>query len=115
MARPRLASCIYRLIGLLATMGLFLFTVHRCTAAENEQGAQLAAMCAACHRLDGRDHGIPSIIGLEPKKLTETMEAFRTDKRSSQIMNVVARSLTTEEIATLAEDLAMQRRGPEQP
>ena len=115
MAWPRLASCIYRLIGLLATIGLFLFTVHRSATAENAQGAQLAAMCAACHRLDGRDHGIPSIIGLDPKKLTETMEAFRTDKRSSQIMNVVARSLTTEEIAALAEYLAVQQKGPEQP
>ena len=43
------------------------FVVHQSAAAENNQGAQLAAMCAACHRLDGRDQGIPSIIGLNPK------------------------------------------------
>ena len=91
------------------------FIVHQSAAAENNQGAQLAAMCAACHRLDGRDQGIPSIIGLNPKKLTEAMEAFRSGKRSSQIMNVVARSLSTEEIAALAEYLATQKRGSEQP
>ena len=91
------------------------FVVHQSAAAENNQGAQLAAMCAACHRLDGRDQGIPSIIGLNPKKLTEAMEAFRSGKRSSQIMNVVARSLSTEEIAALAEYLATQKRGSEQP
>ncbi|HCL62184.1 MAG TPA: cytochrome c4 Flags: Precursor [Rhizobiales bacterium] len=93
----------------------FVFAVHPSAAAENNRGAQLAAMCASCHRLDGRDHGIPSIIGLDEKKLVETMEAFRSGKRSSQIMNVVARSLSTDEIAALADYLAMQQRGPEQP
>ena len=43
------------------------------------------------------------------------MEAFRSGKRSSQIMNVVARSLSTEEIAALAEYLATRKRGSEQP
>ena len=91
------------------------FVVHQSAAAQNSQGAQLAAMCAACHRLDGRDQGIPSIIGLNPRKLSEAMEAFRSGKRSSQIMNVVARSLSTEEIAALAEYLATRKRGSEQP
>jgi cytochrome c553 len=91
------------------------FVVHQSAAAENNRGAQLAAMCAACHRLDGRDQGIPSIIGLNPKELSEAMEAFRSGKRSSQIMNVVARSLSTEEIAALAEYLATRKRGSEQP
>jgi sulfide dehydrogenase cytochrome subunit len=72
-------------------------------------------MCASCHRLDGRDHGIPSIIGLDPKKLTETMEAFSSGRRASQIMNVVARSLKPEEIAALAEYLAAQPKGSKQP
>jgi cytochrome c553 len=111
---PRLASGTRPIIALLA-ISLCPFGVQRSTAAENEQGAQLAAMCAACHRLDGRDQGIPSIIGLDPKKLSEAMEAFRSGKRSSQIMNVVARSLSTEEIAALAEYLATRKRGSEQP
>jgi cytochrome c553 len=91
------------------------FIVHRSAAAENNRGAQLAATCAACHRLDGRDEGIPTIIGLDPKELVETMETFRSGKRSSQIMSVVARSLSTEEIAALAEYLATRKRGSEQP
>ena len=49
-------------------------------------------MCAACHRLDGRDRGIGSIVGLDQQKFTGLMEAFRSGKRSSQIMNVVART-----------------------
>jgi cytochrome subunit of sulfide dehydrogenase len=112
---PRLASGARPSIALLAILSLFPFSVQRSTATENEQGAQLAAMCAACHRLDGRDQGIPSIIGLDPKKLSEAMEAFRSGKRSSQIMNVVARSISTEEMAALAEYLAARKRGSEQP
>jgi cytochrome c553 len=92
----------------------FLFVAHD-AAAENARGAELAAMCAACHRLDGRDRGIPSIVGLNQQKFTDLMEAFRSGKRSSQIMNVVARSLSTEEIAALAEYLATRKRGSEQP
>jgi cytochrome c553 len=92
----------------------FLFAAHD-AAAENARGAELAAMCAACHRLDGRDQGIPSIVGLDQKKLTDMMEAFRSGKRSSQIMNVVARSLSAEEIAAVADYLAVQPSGSGQP
>ena len=84
-------------------------------AAENNQGAQLAAMCAACHRLDGLDKGIPSIIGLDEKKLAGMMAEFKSDKRKSQIMSVVARSLSNEEIAELAHYLAARQKGAEQP
>lgn len=72
-------------------------------------------MCASCHRLDGRDQGIPSIVGLDKKTLADTMEAFKSGKRSSQIMNVVARSLSTEEIDAVAAYLAVQPSGSEQP
>jgi cytochrome c553 len=115
-AKPleRTATNGARLI-LVLLMATNSFVVHRSPAAENHRGAQLAAMCAACHRLDGRDEGIPTIIGLDPKELVETMEAFRSGKRSSQIMSVVARSLSTEEIAALAEYLATRKKGSEQP
>jgi cytochrome c553 len=84
-------------------------------AAESNRGAQLAAMCAACHRLDGLDQGIPSIIGLDEKKLAGIMAEFKSDKRKSQIMSVVARSLSDEEIADLAQYLASRQKGSERP
>jgi cytochrome subunit of sulfide dehydrogenase len=104
-----------RIIVLLIATSPFVFAVHPSAAAENNRGAQLAAVCTSCHRLDGRDRGIPSIIGLDKKKLADMMEAFRSGKRSSQIMNVVARSLSTEEIDALADYLAVQPSGSEQP
>ena len=60
------------------------FVVHQSAAAENNQGAQLAAMCASCHRLDGRDQGIPSIVGLDQQKFTDLMEAFRSGTRPAR-------------------------------
>lgn len=104
-----------RIIALLVATSPVVFVVYPGALAENNRGAQLAAMCASCHRLDGRDHGIPSIVGVDKKKLVDTMEDFKSGKRSSQIMQVVARSLSTEEIAVLADYLAARQKGSEQP
>jgi sulfide dehydrogenase cytochrome subunit len=92
---------------------LALFGGQAGAAAEYGQGAQLAAMCASCHRLDGRDEGIPSIIGLDEKALTDAMEAFRSGARPSQIMHAVAGSLSTEEVAAVATYLAALQKGSE--
>jgi cytochrome c553 len=100
---------------LLVASGLFAVLVVPSPAAESNQGTQLAAICAACHRLDGLDQGIPTIIGLDEKKFTEIMADFKSDKRKSQIMSVVARSLSDEEIAELAKYLAARKKGSERP
>jgi cytochrome c553 len=84
-------------------------------ATADRQGAELAATCAACHRLDGLDQGIPSIIGLDASKLIDMMAAFKSGKRASQIMEVVARSLSEEETVTVARYLATRQQGSEQP
>ena len=75
-------------------------------AADNDQGGQLAAACAACHRLDGHDRGIPSIVGLNEEQFVTVMRAFKSGERSGPIMRTVARSLSNEEIAILARYLA---------
>lgn len=114
-AAPRSANCARLTVALLLATSPFVLDMHPSAAAENSQGAQLAATCASCHRLDGRDEGIPSIIGLDEKKFADTMEAFRSGQRSSQIMHVVALSLSDEEIAALAHYLAARQTGSEQP
>jgi cytochrome c553 len=43
------------------------------------------------------------------------MADFKSDKRKSQIMSVVARSLSDEEIAELAKYLAARKKGSERP
>jgi sulfide dehydrogenase cytochrome subunit len=106
---------MHQIIVLSITLSLVILIADRSSAAENDRGAQLAATCASCHRLDGRDKGIPSIIGLGEEKLADVMQAFKSGERSSQIMHAVALSLSDEEIATVAHYLAAQGKRTERP
>jgi sulfide dehydrogenase cytochrome subunit len=98
-------------IVLATAASLLILSADRSMAADDERGAQLAAMCASCHRLDGRDKGIPSIVGLDKEELASAMAAFKSGKRSSQIMHAVALSFSDGEIAVLVDYLVMQPRG----
>jgi cytochrome c553 len=89
--------------------GILVLSADRSGAGERDRGAQLAAVCASCHRLDGRDHGIPSIIGLDETTLVAEMRAFKSGERPSQIMRVMSLSLTAEDFAAVAGYLAAQR------
>ena len=71
-----------------------------------EHGAQIAATCASCHRLDGGDRGIPPIIGLGEAKLARALLAYRSSERPSHIMHAIALSLSDEEITGVARFLA---------
>jgi cytochrome c553 len=99
-----------RSIFLAIAIGLVILIADQGMAAENERAAQLAAMCASCHRLDGRDKGIPSIVGMDKPTFAEAMAAFKSGARSSSIMHAVALQLSDAEIATLAEYLAARRK-----
>jgi cytochrome subunit of sulfide dehydrogenase len=89
---------------------VLLPSADRSGAAPPDRGAQLAAVCASCHRLDGRDHGIPSIIGLDEATLVAKMAAFKSGERTSQIMRVMSLSLTAEDLSAVARYLAAQRK-----
>src|SRR5260370_17055596 len=78
---------------------VFLVT-HESLAADNNRGAQLAATCVACHRLDGRDKGIPSIIGLDEGKLAGALQA--SNLADPYIIHTLALSLITHDISPRA-------------
>ncbi len=99
-----------RSILLATAIGLVIVIADQGMAARDERGAQLAAMCASCHRLDGRDKGIPSIVGMDKQMFSDAMAAFKSGARSSSIMHAVALQLSDAEIATLAEYLAARPR-----
>jgi len=108
--RPKVCSSGPRVTAF--TLALLLYVPSPSTAADSDRGTQLAAICAACHRLDGTDRDLPSIIGWDATKLAATMQAFRSGKRPSQIMHAMALSLTEDETAILARYLARRRAGP---
>src|SRR5882724_185388 len=65
-------------------------------AAANDQGGQIAAVCASCHRLDGGDRFVPSIVDLPQAGPTRAVLAYRLGERRSDIMQAIAVSLSDE-------------------
>ena len=96
------ALSLHLIIALSMVASLVVSVAERGLAADNDRGAQLAATCAACHRLDGRDKGIPSIVGLSEEQFATAMRAYKSGERSGPIMQTMARSLSNEEIQILA-------------
>jgi cytochrome subunit of sulfide dehydrogenase len=97
-------------VALSTAASLFALATDDSRAADDDRSAQLAAMCAACHRLDGGDRGIPPIIGLGEDRLTRSMLAYRSSEHPSHIMHAIALSLTDQEIASVARFLAAQNK-----
>jgi len=95
-----------QIIAVSIAAASLIILADRSQAADRDGGAQLAAMCASCHRPDGGDRGIPTILGMGPEMFTRAMLAYRSSERPSHIMHAVALSLSDEEIATVARYLA---------
>src|SRR5258707_12267144 len=91
-----------QIIAVSIAAGLFIILADRSQAADRDGGAQLAAMCASCHRPDGSDRGIPTILGMGPEMLTRAMLASRSSERPRPIMRAVALWLSEDEVATEA-------------
>ncbi|MBX9592080.1 MAG: hypothetical protein K2X43_22540 [Hyphomonadaceae bacterium] len=65
-------------------------------------GRHLARECTSCHRVDGIDTGIPSIVGWPPDMFVTTMKFYREGSRTNPVMVSVASSLTDEQLKALA-------------
>jgi cytochrome c553 len=109
------ALSLHQIMALSMVASLVVSVAERSFAADNDQGAQLAATCAACHRLDGHDKSIPSIIDLSEEQFVIVMEAFKSGERSGPIMRTVARSLSNDEISILARYFASRGKEAKRP
>jgi cytochrome c553 len=65
-------------------------------------GAHLARECTACHRIDGVDNGIPSIIGWDASRFADTVRFYQLGQRTNAAMVSVAQSLDEEQLKALA-------------
>jgi cytochrome c553 len=65
-------------------------------------GAHLARECTACHRIDGVDNGIPSIIGWDTSRFVDTVRYYQQGQRTNAAMVSVAQSLDEEQMKALA-------------
>ncbi|MBT8459013.1 MAG: c-type cytochrome [Boseongicola sp.] len=67
-----------------------------------EYGEYLSSECTTCHRADGADEGIPSIVLWPELDFVVAMHAYKDNAREHPVMNMVAGRLSDEEIAALA-------------
>ena len=72
------------------------------SAADAAFGQYLSSECVTCHRLDGQDKGIPSIVGWPADQFVAVLGAYRAKVRDNQIMQTIAARLSDDEMAALA-------------
>lgn len=65
-------------------------------------GRHLAHECTSCHRIDGVDNAIPSIVGWPPDSFIATIKFYRDGVRTNPVMVSVASSLSDEQVQALA-------------
>ena len=82
--------------GLLAGAGV--------GAGDVRVGRAKAVMCQACHGLDGlsKHPEAPHLAGQVENYLSKATQAYRTGERKNDMMTIVAKDLTDEDIANLA-------------
>lgn len=111
--RDAIASRARPLVGFSIAASLALLGSQAGAAADDGQGAQLAAACTSCHSLNRVDEGIPIIAGLDEQRTIDAMQAYRASETPSHVMHAVALSLSDEELASVARYLAAQKAEPQ--
>ncbi|MFN4171296.1 MAG: c-type cytochrome [Pseudorhodobacter sp.] len=67
-----------------------------------EYGEYLSSECSTCHKRDGSDDGIPSILNWPEEDFVAAMHAYKSKLRPHPVMQMMAGRLSNEEIAALA-------------
>ena len=65
-------------------------------------GEHLSRECTTCHRLDGTDNGIPSIVGWDNDQFVTTLKFYQEGLRNNAAMVSVAKSLDEGQLRALA-------------
>ncbi|TYO90003.1 c-type cytochrome [Oceanicella actignis] len=87
-----------------ALLALALAASAPASAADLAAGREKARKCKVCHGIDGiaRIPIAPNLAGESAIYLETQLKAFRSGKREHEMMSVVARGLSDEDIADLA-------------
>jgi cytochrome c553 len=89
----------------VAGIALLLAAGPRQAAADEKlkaYGRHLAQECTGCHRLDGIDNGIPSIVGWKADAFIATVKFYQAGSRTNPVMVSVANSLNEKQLEALA-------------
>lgn len=91
--------------ALATAVALLCATVSLRAAAEDlAAGKAKAQSCAMCHGANGLSQmpGAPNLAGQTAIYVSEQLKNYRSGKRSNEIMTVIAKPLSDDEIANLA-------------
>jgi cytochrome c553 len=65
-------------------------------------GRQLSSQCTTCHRIDGIDNGIPSIVGWPAEDFIFILRTYKNGGRTDPEMVRVAQALDDNQMQALA-------------
>lgn len=80
------------------------FFATNASADDISAGKQKAQSCVMCHGANGiaQMPGAPNLAGQPASYVAEQLKNYRSGKRSNEIMNVIAKPLTDDDIGKLA-------------
>lgn len=98
--RLRLARMV--VLAAFVSLGATSMSALSDDAKREAYGRHLARECTSCHRIDGVDNAIPSIVGWPPDTFIATLKFYRDGSRTNPVMMSVASSLSEEQVQALA-------------
>lgn len=92
------------LVTTLAAVSLSLAATTATAAGDVAAGKAKAAMCAACHGMNGISTipMYPKLAGQHAQYLADSLKAFRDGRRKSPLMEPMAKGLSDYDISNLA-------------
>ena len=65
-------------------------------------GERIALECFSCHRRDGKDMGIPGIVGMKEADIVNALTLYKTGLRTNKVMMSVTTSLEAAQLQAVA-------------
>ena len=95
-------SSFHRFVGAALMLGAAI-AAGPASAADNK-AEMLANTCAGCHGTDGSSHGpvTPTIASLSKDYFVSSMKDFKAGKRTSTVMDRIAKGYSDEEVEAMA-------------
>ncbi|MEO1291778.1 MAG: cytochrome c [Pseudomonadota bacterium] len=99
-----IAKACAPLVTVAVILGSASFIAAPALAGDASAGKQKSRACRTCHGLDGiaKIPIAPHIAGENEIYLATQLKAFRSGKRENEIMSVIAKDLSDEDIADLS-------------
>lgn len=96
--RVQAISCVLAAISVAG----FATTASAGDSNPKANGKQLSSQCTECHRIDGTENGVPSIIGWPDEDFIFVLKAYRDGGRTNADMVSAAQGLNEGQMRALA-------------